>query len=89
MSSEELNFQEWALTVNQKLTFALLSIKEHKEITEADYDLLKFFHRQYYLGEIPLFKSKMDLPVENVSQTILFGQKTTTEADLFTQENGT
>jgi hypothetical protein len=86
MSSEELNFQEWALTVNQKLTFALLSIKEHKDITEADYDLLKFFHRQYYLGEIPLFKSKMDLPVENVSQTILFGQQSTTEADLFTQE---
>jgi hypothetical protein len=86
MSSEELNFQEWALTVNQKLTFALLSIKEHKDITEADYDLLKFFHRQYYLGEIPLFKSKLDLPVENVSQTVLFGQQTTTEADLFTPE---
>jgi len=40
----ELGFFDWILKVNEKLMFAILSIKEHRDISEEDYGLLKALH---------------------------------------------
>lgn len=51
----ELTFLKWVSRINEKLTFLLLSVREHKDITEQDYALLETLHRDWFLGEFPIY----------------------------------
>jgi hypothetical protein len=77
MSTEELQFREWLPKISERLFFILLSVKEKRDITESDWDMLKYFHRIYWLGELPFFKQKLSLKEEVSVQQALFNDKTT------------
>lgn len=72
--SEELEFREWLPRVSERLLFILLSIKERKDIDEADWDMLKFFHTIYWMGGMPFFKPKSNLMEEMTVQQKFSGQ---------------
>ncbi len=74
MSEVELEFGEWLPKVEERLRLILYNIKGKVDITEADYDVLKYFHRIYWSGEMPFFKSKPNLTDEIAVQQGLFGQ---------------
>ena len=79
MSEVELEYWandklEWLLKVNERLTLILLSIKEKRDISEADYDILKVFHHIYSMGLVQFFRSKPNLSDEMALQQGLFGQ---------------
>ena len=68
----ELSFWEWIAKICERLTFARLTVLDHKDIKETDYDLLKILFKPYYLGEYPIYVVKPELIVENVKQQDLF-----------------
>lgn len=70
----ELEFMEWLPKVSERLTFILLNIKEKRDLSDVDYDVLNVFHRLYYNGELPLYQSKQKLPDETAVRQGLFGQ---------------
>lgn len=51
----ELTYKKWLARINENLTFVLLNIKEKREITEKDYELLTTLHRIWFLGEFPVY----------------------------------
>ncbi len=55
MTGVELTYRKWLARVNEKLLFILMSIKEKKEISEQDYELLRAMHRAWYLGWHPIY----------------------------------
>jgi len=65
---------EWLLKVSERLTLILLSIKEKRDISEEDYDILKVFHHIYSMGLVQFFRSKPNLSDEMALQQGLFGQ---------------
>ena len=72
MSSEELRAWDWIAKMAEKITFIRLNTLECRDITEEDYEILKIWYKQWWLGTHPLFQTKMDCKVENVSQADLF-----------------
>lgn len=72
----ELGAWDWLAKVNEKLTFLRLSILERKEITDQDYEFLKPFYGIWWRGELPLYQTKLDLPVELSTQNTLFADRT-------------
>ena len=72
---KELTGWDYIVKFNEKLTFAILKVSNQKEITEDDENLLKEVFRIQYEGRYPLFVTKMDVPVENISQVGLFFAK--------------
>jgi hypothetical protein len=73
MNGIELGATKWLAKVNEKLTFILLSVKEKKEISEADYNLLKMLHRDWWMGEFPIYAHEaMNIKAENVTEQNLF-----------------
>ena len=77
MSEVELEYWandklEWLLKVNERLTLILLSIKEKRDISEADYDILKVFHHIYSVGLIQFYKTKPNLTEEIALQQNFF-----------------
>ena len=83
----ELKFIPWVARVNEKITFILLNLKEKRDITEEDYDLLEFFHKHYHQGEFPLYKTQMEGTNQVVTQGGLFTDITAN--DSFVYANGT
>jgi len=69
MNSGELTFREWIPEIAEHLTFILLSIKERRDISESDLDLLEYFHKAYYLGEVPFCKFKSEVSDEITAPT--------------------
>jgi len=76
MSCEELGFLDWVAKMNEKITFVLLNLKEHREITEDDYSLMKMWFGRWRCGEHPLYQAKMEGTVETVVQQGLFSANT-------------
>jgi hypothetical protein len=72
MSQEELNFRDWIAKINERLTFLLLNIKDKRDITENDYDILRVFYKTWYNGEHPLYATKMEGVCQTVTQANLF-----------------
>jgi len=68
----ELDAMEWLTQINQKLTFILLNIKEKRDISEDDYDILRFLHKDWFTGEHPLYKVQTTQAVETSVQQGLF-----------------
>jgi hypothetical protein len=85
MNEVELDFIPWLSKINEKLTFAILNIKEHRDISEEDYAIFGRLHRIWFNGEHPLFKSQMEGVPENVTQNLLFGETTDKTSDTKTQ----
>ena len=69
MSKDELSFLEWLSKINERTTLILLSIKDRRDISEEDWELLRCLHRQYYLGELPFYRNKFTLTAETATQT--------------------
>lgn len=73
MNPIELGMTKWLAKINEKLTFILLSVKEKKEISEADYDLLRMLHRDWHMGEFPIYAHEVThVKHENVTEQNLF-----------------
>jgi hypothetical protein len=58
--SEELDAWNWFGKVVEKATFIRLSVLDKRDISEADYDLLKVFYKIWHNGEYPLYQNKME-----------------------------
>jgi hypothetical protein len=71
-TTKELDAWDWMNKINEKLTFILLNAKEKREITEADYDLLKILFRVWDNQEYPIYESVMDGVEEVATQQNLF-----------------
>ena len=72
MSQEELSYWEWVSKVNERLTIAILSVKDHKDLCEHDWSVLEYFHKLHWLGELPFYKTVPDIKVEETIQQGLF-----------------
>ena len=51
--SEYEDFMRTLYKINERVTFILLNIKEKRDITITDEELLKSLHKGWYLGEFP------------------------------------
>ena len=77
MSEEvELGFRDWVSRVNERLTLILLNIKEKRDLTEADRDVLESFLGIYREGIMPFYQNKLKLDVQNITETGLFDTST-------------
>lgn len=86
MNGIELGVTKWLAKINEKLTFILLSVKEKKEISEADYNLLKMLHRDWWMGEFPIYAHEaMNMKPENVTEQNLFGETNSQEKSAGTE----
>ena len=56
---EELDALEWIWRMGENVTFIKFSVENHKDISDAEYDILKFYYRQWWLGTHPLFTDKI------------------------------
>jgi hypothetical protein len=48
----------WLVKVNERLTLCLLKIKDHNDITEEDYELLRVLYGVYENQDYPLYRTK-------------------------------
>jgi len=78
MSEIELQAWEWTATMAQKIVVIRSKVSEHVDITEEDYDILKIWYRQWWMGTHPLFQTKMDGNDEKAVQQGLFEQNVST-----------
>lgn len=76
-------FIDWLPRISEKLQFILLNIKESRDISEEDYELLRVLHKIWFYGEFPLFKTQLAIKEELSVQQGLFAD---TMADV---EDGT
>ena len=81
-TSKELDMWEWLAKVNERLTLIRLSVIEHREIVEDDYELLRIFHKMWYNGEYPLYEQSFDIPPTICQQqTLDFGHPVSKESN--------
>ncbi len=74
MSEKELECLEWTMKLNERMTLIILKIKDHTDITEEDYEILKLWHRAWWLGLHQLYKNCVEGKEETAVQGGLFGQ---------------
>lgn len=48
----ELGFRKWVARISELLTFIQLNIKEKRELTEKDYELLKVLHDKIWYDSV-------------------------------------
>jgi len=72
MSEEELSYWEWLLKVDERLHISILSIRDHKDLSEHDWGVLEYFHKLHWLGELPFYKTVPDLKEEVSHEQNLF-----------------
>ena len=77
MSNEELNFLDWVAKVTERGTFILIKIKNRVDLSEDEWDYLKYEYAKWYNGEYPLYQSKADVTDEKAVQGGLFDDRTT------------
>jgi hypothetical protein len=70
--TREEYFIDWLPRISEKLQFILLNIKEKREISEEDYDLLEVLHKNWFFGDFPLYRQELNLKEQNVTQPSLF-----------------
>lgn len=81
--ASELTFKKWLEKVNERLTFFLLGIKEHKDMIEQNREMLDMLHRDWYYGEYPIYvhENAFIKKDETAVEQILFGQNVTSDGD--------
>jgi hypothetical protein len=72
MCEQELKAWDWYKKINERLTFLILKVQDHKDIAESDYDLLRVLYPIWRNQEYPLYVSKMEGESQNVTQASLF-----------------
>lgn len=72
MEKEELECLEWLIKMNERVTLILLKVKDKIDITEDDYDILRLWHRNWYEGVHPLYKTHKIADTQVFEQTGLF-----------------
>jgi hypothetical protein len=74
--SNELFFVDWVSKVAEKLLLITQSIKNQTELIPDDdvRVILEPLHKVWFMGELPFFRSEMDLHDEVATQGGLFGQ---------------
>lgn len=78
MSEEvELEFRDWVSKISERLTLILLNIKEGRDLTDNDWEVLEKFFWIYNEGILPFYASKLRLIDENAVSQELFGQNVT------------
>jgi len=83
MSEEELSFLEWAAKITEKCTFILLKIKDHIDLSEEEWEYLRYEFGKWHRGEYPLYQTKMDGSNEQTCQnTLNFDNNTDRVADV-------
>lgn len=77
MSEEvELGFRDWLLKISERLQLILLNIKEKRNLTDSDWDVLESFLGIYREGIMPFYQNKLKLDVQNITETGLFDTST-------------
>lgn len=82
----ELGFRRWVTRISELLTFIQLNIKEKRELTEKDYELLKVLHDKIWYDSVyPIYAHENPFvkPDEIAVQQGLFADNSTDS------ENGT
>jgi len=74
-------FIDWLPRISEKLQFILLNIKENRDISDGDYDLLRVLHKTWFYGEFPLYKTQLDIKEESSVQQGLFSDNVADEED--------
>ena len=69
---KELDAWEWITRMTQKDYYIIRKVKDHIDITEEDYEVLKVLYREWWMGVHPLFQTKMEGANEKVRQIDLF-----------------
>lgn len=73
MSREEIeDYQEYLHKFAEKLQMASLAIKDGKDPTDEQWDVLEEIHRIWYNGNLPLFKTVIEGSADVSVQTGLF-----------------
>lgn len=71
----ELGFRKWVARISELLTFIQLNIKEKRELTEKDYELLKVLHDKIWYDSVyPIYAHENPFikPEETAVQQGLF-----------------
>lgn len=63
-------FLAWLPKVVERGTFLMLNVKDHVNIKENDMEVLKFFYKNYYNGELSQFASEVQSSQEQTSQSV-------------------
>ena len=71
-TTEELDFLSWMKKINERCTLIQLALIDRKDLTEEDYFLMEALHRVWHRGELPFYKTTLDLKEETTEQTGLF-----------------
>jgi hypothetical protein len=71
----ELQAWEWMGAVAQKIEKMRERVFEHKDIPEDYMPLMKSLYRVWANGEVPIYETKMEAPVETSVQNSLFDDK--------------
>lgn len=72
LCSEELDYWGWALKINERLTFLILKVKDRREISEDEYQLLRVLYPVWWDGHYPLYQTKMEGIAVSTTQASLF-----------------
>jgi hypothetical protein len=75
MSNVELEFTDWIAKISERITFLLLNVKEKHDISDDDYAILEFLHRDWYNGVHPLYKTLPNTTAETSVQQGLFADE--------------
>ena len=68
----ELNMWESLVKFNERLTLFLLKVKDHSEVSDDDYDMVKPLCRDIWDGKVVFYKPLVGLTDEKVEQAGLF-----------------
>jgi len=71
----ELQAWDWMGAVAQKIGKIRERVFEHKDIPEEYIPLIKTLFRVWSNGEVPIYETKMEAPVETSVQNSLFDDK--------------
>jgi hypothetical protein len=72
MSQEELSYWEWVSKMCERLTIIQLSVNNHKDLSDQDWDIVEQLHEYWWRGDIPFFKTVPDIKAEETIQQGLF-----------------
>ena len=81
---EYKKFKHTIAKVSERITFILLNIKEGREISDSDHELLNALHKTWFLGEFPVYTAdnihiKEEVAIE---QGLFDGTDKTDKADI-------
>jgi hypothetical protein len=69
-------FCGWLPKLAERLQIILYNVRDHSDLKEGDWEVLRFFYKNYDLGELPQFMPEINPPKEqnmtDIPQSDLF-----------------